>query len=62
MVEVLGAATAIGVAAATARFGIVVGGAIARVRDEWRFSHLDRTEINRCFDSIVGEERPVAGD
>jgi hypothetical protein len=55
MVEVLGAATAIGMAAATARFGIYVGEVWSRNRDEWRFGHLERTDLDRRLDRIVGE-------
>lgn len=58
MVEVLGAATAIGLAAATARFGMSVGFIVSRVRDELRFSRLDRSEINRLFARVIGERSP----
>jgi hypothetical protein len=59
MVEVLGAATAIGMAAATARFGLVIGAIAARVRDELRFSRCDRSDINRLFARVVGERAPL---
>lgn len=59
MVEVLGAATAIGMAAATARFGIVIGAIAARVRDELRFSRRDRSDINRLFARVIGERAPL---
>lgn len=59
MVEVLGAATAIGMAAATARFGIFVNEVWVRVRDEARFSRGDRRDLNRAFDRIVGERSPL---
>jgi hypothetical protein len=58
MVEVLGAATAIGMAAATARFGIAVGAIAARVRDELRFSRRDRSDIDRLFARVIGERTP----
>lgn len=58
MVEVLGAATAIGMAAATARFGMFMGQVWARVRDELRFSHIDRSELNNRFARIIGEKAP----
>lgn len=59
MVEVLGAATAIGMAAATARFGMFVGEIAWRIRDELRFSGHDRTEINRRFARVIGEQAPL---
>ena len=59
MVEVLGAATAIGMAAATARFGVFLGEIGARIRDELRFSRRDRSEINRLFARIIGERTPL---
>lgn len=59
MVEVLGAATAIGMAAATARFGVFVGDIAARVRDELRFSRRDRSDLDRRFARIVGERSPL---
>lgn len=59
MVEVLGAATAIGMAAATARFGVFVGEIAARIRDELRFSRPDRSEINNRFARVIGERAPL---
>lgn len=59
MVEVLGAATAIGMAAATARFGIFLGEIWTRIRDELRFSRFDRSELNRRFARIIGERSPL---
>lgn len=58
MVEVLGAATAIGMAAATARFGIFLSVLWSRIRDELRFSHVDRRDIDRMFARIIGERSP----
>jgi hypothetical protein len=59
MVEVLGAATAIGMAAVTARFGLFMGSIMSRIRDELRFSRRDRSEINRLFARVVGERTPL---
>ena len=59
MVEVLGAATAIGMAAATARFGLFVGQIWVRIRDELRFSHFDRRELDGRFARIIGERAPL---
>ncbi len=61
MVEVLGAATAIGMAAATARFGLVLGDIAARIRDELRFSRRDRSDINSLFARVIGERSPLEG-
>jgi hypothetical protein len=59
MVEVLGAATAIGMAAATARFGVFIGEIAARIRDELRFSRFDRSDIDRRFARVIGERAPL---
>lgn len=59
MVEMLGAATAIGMAAATARLGIFLGGIWTRIRDELRFSRRDRNELNGRFARIIGERAPL---
>lgn len=55
MVEVLGAATAVGLAAATARLGVFMGTVWQRIRDELRFSGADRNDINRLFARVIGE-------
>ena len=58
MVEVLGAATAIGMAAATARFSLFLGDIWIRIRDELRFSRFDRRDLDRRFARIIGERAP----
>lgn len=59
MVEVLGAATAIGMAAATARFSVFLGELWIRIRDELRFSPFDRKELDHRFARVIGERAPL---
>ena len=56
MVEVMGAATAIGVAAMTARLGVLLGARFNRSRDEFRFARGDRIELDEAFARIVASE------
>jgi hypothetical protein len=55
MVEVLGAATAIGMAAVTARLSLLVGEAWGRTRDESRFAPADRADLTARFVCIERE-------